>query len=76
MAALLRLFVYFISLLTQILLKLRLGIPLLYTILMMTAFSEWAAAHNTLSIGILIAMVVAVAASWGITLVRKVRSAI
>lgn len=74
MAALLRLLVTFASLAIQLLLKLRLGIPLLYITLMVTVFDEWAAAHNTLAVGILIAMVVAVGLRWVVTLVRRVRA--
>ena len=74
MAVILRLFVTFISLALRLLLKLRLGIPLLYTILMIAVFDEWAAAHDVLAVGILIALVAAVGLSWVVTLVRKVRT--
>ncbi|MDL2327266.1 hypothetical protein LJC64_01195 [Ruminococcaceae bacterium OttesenSCG-928-A11] len=74
MAAMLRLLVTMVSLMLRVLIRLRLGIPLLYTILMITAFSSWAAAHNTLAIGILIALVVSVGISWLVTLVRKVKT--
>lgn len=74
MAALLRLLIAFVSLSTRLLLKLRLGIPLLYTILMVAVFDEWAAAHNTLAFGILIAMVATIALSWVVSLVRRVKA--
>lgn len=73
MAALLRLFVTFLSLALRILLKLRLGIPLLYTILMITVCSEWSAANNALAVGIVIPIVATAAASWVVTLARKVQ---
>ena len=74
MAALLRLLIAFVSLATRLLLKLRLGVPLLYTILMVTVFDEWAAAHNALAVGILIAMVATIALSWVVSLVRRVKA--
>lgn len=74
MAAILRLLVTFVFLSVQMLLKLRLGIPLLYTILMVTVFDAWAAAHNALTVGILIVMVATVVLSWIVTLIRKVKA--
>lgn len=74
MAAILRLFVTMISLATRILLKLRLGVPLLYIILMVTVFKEWAAMHNALSVGILIALVAVVFIGRVASFVRKVRA--
>lgn len=74
MAALLKLFVTMVSLMLRVFIRLRLGIPLLYTILMITAFSSWAAANNALAVGILIALVAGVGISWLVTLVLKVKT--
>lgn len=73
MAAFLRLLVTMVSLMLRVLIRLRFGIPLLYTILMITAFDSWAAAHNALAIGILVALVAGVGISWLVTLVRRVK---
>ena len=51
--------------------KLRLGIPLLYGVLMLTVFHGWYQAHSALGGGILFAMGGFAALSWGVTLVRK-----
>lgn len=74
MATILRLSVTLVSLASRLLVQLRLGIPLLYTILMLTVCSEWAAANNALALGILIALVGAVGLSWVVSLVRRVRA--
>ncbi len=73
LASLMRLFVTVLSLSLQVLVKLRLGIPLLYTVLMVAVFDEWAATNNTLAVGILVALLVTVALSWVVSLVKKVR---
>lgn len=58
-------------LLLRLALKLRLGVPLLYSILMLTVFHGWYQAHAALADGILFAMVGIVALSWVVTLARK-----
>lgn len=60
-----------LPLLLRLALKLRLGVPLLYGILMLTIFHGWYQVHAALADGILFAMVGLVALSWVVTLVRK-----
>lgn len=60
-----------LPLLLRLALKLRLGIPLLYSLLMLTVFHGWYQAHAALADGILFAMVGAAALSWAVTLARK-----
>ncbi len=68
-----RLFLMLASLVVWICVKLRLGIPLLYTVLMCTLFLEWSTANETLAVGILIAMLAGVAISWIYTAVRAIK---
>lgn len=60
-----------LPLLLRLALKLRLGIPLLYSLLMLTIFHGWYQAHAALADGILFAMVGAAALSWVVTLARR-----
>lgn len=60
-----------LPLLLRLALKLRLGIPLLYSVLMLTVFHGWYQAHAALADGILFAMVGLVALSWVVTLARR-----
>lgn len=60
-----------LPLLLRLALKLRLGVPLLYSILMLTVFHGWYQAHAALADGILFALVSLVALSWVVTLARK-----
>ena len=60
-----------LPLLLRLALKLRLGIPLLCSILMLTVFHNWYQAHAALADGILFAMVGLVALSWVVTLARR-----
>lgn len=60
-----------LPLLLRLALKLRLGVPLLYSILMLTIFHGWYQAHAALADGILFAMAGLVALSWVVTLARK-----
>ena len=60
-----------LPLLLRLALKLRLGIPLVYSILMLTVFHGWYQAHAALADGILFAMVGIGALSWVVTLARK-----
>lgn len=59
-----------LPLLLRLALKLRLGIPLLYSILMLTVFHSWYQAHAALADSILFAMMGIVALSWAVTLIR------
>ena len=52
-------------------LKLRLGIPMLYAVLMLTAFHGWYQAHAALADGIFFALVGLAALSWVVTLLRR-----
>ena len=51
-------------------LKLRLGIPMLYAVLMLTVFHGWYQAHAALADGIFFALVGLAALSWVVTLLR------
>ena len=53
---------------------LRLTIPLLYALLVPTVFYDWYAAHQALALGIWYAMLVMVALSWVVTIVKWVRN--
>ena len=71
-------FAFFIlSVILQVLFKFaaigRLTIPLLYFLTMAFICPKWAGEHEALTIGILIAMLVIVAISWVVTIVRKLR---
>lgn len=52
---------------------LRLSVPLLYVLLVPTVFSGWYYAHRMLAEGIWYAMLVLVALSWMVTIIRRVR---
>lgn len=60
-----------LPLLLRLALKLRLGVPLLYSVLMLTIFHGWYQANAALADGILFAMAGLVALSWVVTLARK-----
>ena len=51
----------------------RLTIPLLYALLVPTLFHEWYYAHQTLAEGIWYAMLMMVALSWVVTIVKRVK---
>ena len=63
-----------LPLLLRLAVRLRLGIPLVYVLLMLTVFHGWYQAHTALADGILLAMVGVAALSWVVTLARKVFS--
>ena len=63
-------------LLIRIAMKLRLSIPLVYLVLMLTAFQPWYRAHAALADGIFLALVGCTVLSWIISLVRFVRRAL
>ena len=60
-------------LLIRIAIKLRLSIPLVYLVLMLTAFRPWYCAHMALADGIFLVMLGCVMLSWIISLVRFAR---
>ena len=60
-------------LLIRIAIKLRLSIPLVYLVLMLTAFRPWYRAHTAFADGIFLVMLGCVTLSWIISLVRFAR---
>ena len=60
-------------LLIRIAIKLILSIPLVYLVLMLTAFRPWYRAHTAFADGIFLALVGCTALSWIISLVRFAR---
>ena len=64
---------HLLLLLIRIAMKLRLSIPLVYLVLMLTAFRPWYRAHMALADGIFLALVGCVILSWIISCVRFVR---
>ena len=67
---------YLLLLLIRIAMKLRLSIPLVYLVLMLTAFRPWYRAHATLADGIFLVMLGCVMLSWIISLIRFARRAL
>ena len=65
--------IHLLLLLIRIAIKLRLSIPLMYQVLMLTAFQQWYRAHAALADGIFLVMLGCVTLSWIISLVRFVR---
>ena len=63
-------------LLIRIAMKLRLSIPLVYLVLMLTVFQPWYRVHTALADGIFLVMLGCVVLSWIISLVRFVRRAL
>ena len=64
---------HLLLLLIRIAMKLRLSIPLVYMVLMLTAFQPWYRVHATLADGIFLALVGCTVLSWIISFVRFVR---
>ena len=62
---------FLLPILFRLALKLRLGIPMLYAVLMLTAFHGWYQAHTILADGIFFAMAGLAALSWVVTLLRR-----
>ena len=60
-----------LPILFRLALKLRLGIPMLYAVLMLTAFHGWYQAHIALADSIFFALVGLAALSWVVTLLRR-----
>ena len=67
---------YLLLLLIRIAMKLRLSMPLVYLVLMLTAFRPWYRTHTALADGIFLVMLGCVTLSWIISLVRFVRRAL
>ena len=65
--------VQLLLLLIRTAIKLRLSIPLVYLVLMLTVFQPWYRAHAALADGIFLALVGCTVLSWIISLVRFVR---
>ena len=63
-------------LLIRIAMKLRLSIPLVYLVLMLTVFQPWYLVHTAFADGIFLALVGCVILSWIISFVRFVRRAL
>ena len=68
--------VQLLLLLIRIAMKLRLSIPLVYLVLMLTVFQPWYRVHATLADGIFLALVGCVMLSWIISLIRFARRAL
>ena len=64
---------YLLLLLIRIAMKLRLSIPLVYLVLMLTAFRPWYRVHATLADGIFLVILGCVMLSWIISFIRFVR---
>ena len=67
---------HLLLLLIRIAIKLRLSIPLVYLVLMLTAFRPWYRVHATLADGIFLALVGCTVLSWIISLIRFARRAL
>ena len=65
--------VQLLLLLIRIAMKLRLSIPLVYLVLMLTAFRPWYRTHTALADGIFLVMLGCVMLSWITSLVRFAR---
>ena len=65
--------VQLLLLLIRIAMKLRLSIPLVYLVLMLTVFQPWYRVHTALADGIFLVMLCCVVLSWIISLVRFAR---
>ena len=63
-------------LLIRIAMKLRLSIPLVYLVLMLTVFQPWYRVHTALADGIFLVMLGCVMLSWIISLIRFARRAL
>ena len=64
---------YLLLLLIRIAMKLRLSIPLVYLVLMITVFQPWYRVHTAFADGIFLVMLSCVMLSWIISFVRFVR---
>ena len=59
-----------LPILFRLAMKLRLGVPMLYAVLMLTAFHGWYQAHAALADGIFFALIGLTALSWVVTMLR------
>ena len=73
LTACLSMMLHLLLLLIRIAMKLRLSIPLVYLVLMLTAFQPWYRVHTALADGIFLALVGCTVLSWIISFVRFVR---
>ena len=64
---------HLLLLLIRIAMKLRLSIPLVYLVLMLTTFRPWYRVHTALADGVFLVMLGCVMLSWIISFVRFVR---
>lgn len=64
---------YLLLLMIRIAMKLRLSIPLVYLVLMITVFQPWYRVHTAFADGIFLVMLSCVMLSWIISFVRFVR---
>ena len=64
---------HLLLLLIRIAMKLRLSIPLVYLVLMLTVFQPWYRAHTAFVDGIFLALVGCTVLSWIISLIRFAR---
>ena len=71
--ACLSMMLHLLLLLIRIAMKLRLSIPLVYLVLMLTAFRPWYRVHTALADEIFLVMLGCVMLSWIISFVRFVR---
>ena len=67
---------HLLLLLIRIAIKLRLSIPLVYLVMMLTAFRPWYRVHATLADGFFLVMLGCVTLSWIISLIRCARRAL
>lgn len=61
-----------LPILIRVAIKLRLGIPMLYAVLMLTIFHSWYQVHTALADSIFFALVGLAALSWVVTAARKI----
>lgn len=73
LTACLSMMLHLLLLLIRIAMKLRLSIPLVYLVLMLTAFQPWYRTHTALADGIFLVMLGCVMLSWIISLIRFAR---
>ena len=62
---------FLLPILFRLAVKLRLGIPMLYAVLMLTVFHGWYQAHIALADSIFFALVGVAVLSWVVTLLRR-----
>ena len=61
---------FLLPILFRLAVKLRLGVPMLYAVLILTIFHGWYQAHTALADGVFFALVGLAALSWVVTLLR------